>query len=243
MPKGIPKNGINRGWFKKDRTPWNKDKKEVQKGWSKGLTKEDNTSIKETSYKLTGRKLNKKHRENISKSHLGYKMPAKQRKKISSSVKELYKDDFFKRCQKEGMNKEETKKKCATPHIGRKHSEEEKKKRQLNLKEHYLQYPETKNRTKHIGKDNGMWNEGSSFYPYSSDWNSELKEKIKERDGYKCVLCSLKKDLVIHHIDYDKLNSSEDNLVTLCSSCHGKTNVNRKVWIRYFNSYIKKNRK
>ena len=39
-----------------------------------------------------------------------------------------------------------------------------------------------------------------------------------------------KGSLPIHHIDYNKQNSSINNLITLCNSCHAKTNANRKQW-------------
>ena len=37
-----------------------------------------------------------------------------------------------------------------------------------------------------------------------------------------------------NHIDYDKLNCNPDNLISLCNSCHSKTNYNRNYWINYF---------
>ena len=38
----------------------------------------------------------------------------------------------------------------------------------------------------------------------------------------------------IHHIDYDKKNSVEMNLITLCAKCHSKTNYKRDNWKTYF---------
>jgi len=38
MPKGIPKNGVNKGWLKKGGKPWNKD--------TKGVMKPNKTSFK-----------------------------------------------------------------------------------------------------------------------------------------------------------------------------------------------------
>ena len=37
-----------------------------------------------------------------------------------------------------------------------------------------------------------------------------------------------------NHIDYDKRNNDPKNLITLCHSCHSKTNYNRNYWINYF---------
>lgn len=38
----------------------------------------------------------------------------------------------------------------------------------------------------------------------------------------------------VHHIDYNKFNCNPENLITLCKSCHVKTNHNRNYWINYF---------
>ena len=41
--------------------------------------------------------------------------------------------------------------------------------------------------------------------------------------------------LCIHHIDYDKKNNNPENLITLCNSCHTKTNIkNRDYWKNYY---------
>jgi len=70
------------------------------------------------------------------------------------------------------------------------------------------------------------WQGGKSYEPYSRDFNSRLKHRIKERDNYSCRECDNKiknQDLHVHHIDYDKMNNNENNLITLCNSCHAKT--------------------
>ena len=67
--------------------------------------------------------------------------------------------------------------------------------------------------------------------------------KIRIRDNFTCQLCGNKKEnnrgrnLTIHHIDYDKQNCNKNNLISLCMSCHGKTNGNRDYWYAYF-TYI-----
>jgi len=61
----------------------------------------------------------------------------------------------------------------------------------------------------------------------------EVRELIRIRDNYTCQLCH-KKAKHVHHIDYDKKNCSEDNLITLCIKCHLKTNINRNYWKKYF---------
>jgi hypothetical protein len=85
--------------------------------------------------------------------------------------------------------------------------------------------------------ENGNWADGASRKGYGLDWTKTLKRSIRERDNYVCQECSgLQEDVAhdVHHIDYDKKNCNPDNLVTLCRSCHIKTNKNRKYWVEYF---------
>ena len=82
---------------------------------------------------------------------------------------------------------------------------------------------------------NTNWQEGKSFEPYALGWNNTYKEQVRFRDGYKCRLCKKpeienRRKLDIHHIDYDKKNIDIENLISLCHSCHMKTNFNREYW-------------
>lgn len=87
------------------------------------------------------------------------------------------------------------------------------------------------------GNPNYIHGESEVFYP--SEFNSELKTKIRNKYGYACLLCG-GKGICVHHIDYDKDNSKENNLITLCCKCHSKTNFNRDYWFAYF-AYIMEN--
>ncbi len=92
---------------------------------------------------------------------------------------------------------------------------------------------------KYIKEKNPNWQGGTSFEPYTSEFNKQLKELIRSRDGYKCQKCGCseienRKKLSIHHIDYDKKNCLPENLITLCSGCNGKVNTNKKKWTNYF---------
>lgn len=40
--------------------------------------------------------------------------------------------------------------------------------------------------------------------------------------------------LSVHHINYNKYDQTEDNLISLCKSCHTKTNFSREDWTIYF---------
>jgi 5-methylcytosine-specific restriction endonuclease McrA len=70
-------------------------------------------------------------------------------------------------------------------------------------------------------------------------------KEIKERDG-GCLLCNitfedlrlLKRRIHIHHINYDKKCNIPQNLISLCTSCHMKTNFNRQHWTKFFQSLL-----
>jgi DNA-directed RNA polymerase subunit RPC12/RpoP len=73
------------------------------------------------------------------------------------------------------------------------------------------------------------WLGGKSFEPYTLDFNDALKEQIRRRDKYTCKICE-EYGKHVHHIDYDKSNCKNNNLITLCIYCHNKTNFNRDFW-------------
>jgi len=85
------------------------------------------------------------------------------------------------------------------------------------------------------GDKNGSWKGGISSNPYASSFTEQLKSEIRQRDKFVCRVCN-GRGWDVHHIDYDKHNSDKNNLVTLCRSCHMKTNFNRDVWMRFFNA-------
>lgn len=93
------------------------------------------------------------------------------------------------------------------------------------------------------GTGNPNWRGGVSFEPYSAEFNAELKCSIKSRDNNRCVLCGSDGDrfgrLSVHHIDYDKNNSDERNLITLCLGCNAKVNSDKEYWYLYFRNIIK----
>lgn len=92
-----------------------------------------------------------------------------------------------------------------------------------------------------IGEKNYLWRGGISFEPYSVDWTKTLKRSIRERDRYSCKICGEKQEdrsFDIHHIDYNKKNCDPNNLITLCHSCHTKTNSKRDYWINYFKKQL-----
>lgn len=82
-----------------------------------------------------------------------------------------------------------------------------------------------------MGSGNPNWRGGVSCEPYSLEFNDEFRKAVRERDRYTCAICRLHGDNV-HHIDYDKKNTVQENCIILCNSCHGVTGNNREYWQR-----------
>lgn len=99
------------------------------------------------------------------------------------------------------------------------------------------------------GSKNPNWRGGTNKLPYSFDWTVELKAVIRKRDGYKCVCCDMeekehnilyKRNLTVHHIDYNKQNCVETNLATTCVKCNARANGNRDYWYAFYTYLINK---
>ena len=103
-----------------------------------------------------------------------------------------------------------------------KHTEETK----LKIKIHF----KGKKRPEMSGEKHYNWQGGKSFEEYSVDWAETLRRSIRERDNWTCRKCGKKRSVDIHHIDTNKHNNKENNLVCLCRSCHLKTHrqINKK---------------
>jgi transcriptional regulator with XRE-family HTH domain len=90
--------------------------------------------------------------------------------------------------------------------------------------------------------------EPNENFSYHVIWNSKLRLKIRTRDGFKCKLCGCSDSehrikyhhpLTVHHIDYDKKNCKDENLISLCKSCHAKTNENRPFWYKILSNLMR----
>ena len=108
------------------------------------------------------------------------------------------------------------------------------KKRKPFSKEHKRKMSEVK-----VGEKSYLWKGGIAYSPYPDDWTNDLRDSIRKRDDYMCQMCGIHQDelnykLDCHHIDYNKDNLNPNNLISLCRSCHQRTNYNRIHWIEYF---------
>lgn len=91
------------------------------------------------------------------------------------------------------------------------------------------------------GENHWMWRGGESFTKYPQEFNEELKENIRDRDGRICQMCLIaesetetKNRLDVHHIDWDKQNLDPTNLISLCAVCHTKLHVKENIERNYF---------
>jgi hypothetical protein len=93
-----------------------------------------------------------------------------------------------------------------------------------------------------IPENNINWQGGLSFLTYTPQWNKMLRGYIRDRDNHTCQLCHKTEEktrvLDVHHIDYNKQNCNENNLISLCQLCHVKSNFNRKYWQEYYTLFI-----
>jgi hypothetical protein len=162
--------------------------------------------------KLRQANLGKTHspetRAKMSRSHAGIQLSNEHREKISRG--------------QIGRNfKTETREKIGQALLGIKRTPESKE----------------KNRRTHLGEKNRNWRGGITKEKYATGFNRELKYRVRTRDGFSCSICGVEEGEWphdVHHIDYKKSNHDLINLITLCHSCHVKTNFRREAWLLYF---------
>jgi len=101
------------------------------------------------------------------------------------------------------------------------------------------------------GKRNPHYIHGLGDYPYTSEFNDELKLQIRERDNFQCQCCGIKENnhfrakqktnLTVHHINYNKKDCKPLNLITLCNKCNLKANTDVDYWFAYY-TYLMENK-
>lgn len=78
-----------------------------------------------------------------------------------------------------------------------------------------------------FGNKNPRWRGGSSKVSYPSIWNKRLRKLIRDRDKHCCQFPNCEySDLIehrklnVHHINGNKGNCGDTNLISLCASHH-----------------------
>lgn len=86
-----------------------------------------------------------------------------------------------------------------------------------------------------VGKKSPVWTGNIAYWKqYPVGWNKRLKEQIRSRDDFTCQFCGMDQEesgrkLDIHHIDKNKDNLDESNLISLCANCHHKIHQNTNL--------------
>ena len=186
-----------------------------------------------------GKKWTEEHRVNYIKARTGHKASEETRGKLRLS--HLGKPGYWKGKKRPDISKllkdrelsEETKEKIRKANLGKKYSNE--------TKEKHRKFALENNFGKHLprlcGDKHPNWRGGYSKKGYTQEWKETLRRAIRERDNYTCkIYGSIQGDITfdVHHIDYDKKNCNPNNFVTLCHSCHAKTNHHREEWMERF---------
>lgn len=196
-----------------------------------------------------GLKWSNEMKQKFSEAHKG-KIPWNKGKKIPEMSGENH---FFwgKHRSKKTIRKISVALKGKTsPNKGKKMSEEQKNKlSKAHMGLHHTQKTKDKISKAFTGAKHPHWLGGKSYELYGVKFNKKLKEIIRKRDHYECQKCyknqneckslsGLEYSLIIHHIDYNKKNNQESNLISLCRNCHAKTNHKRNYWIEYFRKIL-----
>ena len=89
------------------------------------------------------------------------------------------------------------------------------------------------------------WSKFTHEEEYDYNWTHSFKNKIRQRDNQVCMNCGihrekLKQALSIHHVNYDKLCSIEQNCISLCRICHSLNQINRDYWTQLFQEKLSK---
>jgi hypothetical protein len=119
---------------------------------------------------------------------------------------------------------------------GRPHSEDEKETIRDSQDNYWTLEKRIDRAIRYTGEGNNRWL--GTERTYGPDW-PDVAFCIKGRDKWACQECKSKENLVVHHIDYDTDNWDEENLITLCTSCHGVTGGNRKIWKDKYSLLVK----
>ena len=56
-----------------------------------------------------------------------------------------------------------------------------------------------------------------------------LRQEVLRRDGWRCQTCGTMSNLEVHHNQFRSQSGedSEENLITLCTGCHGEKHSRR----------------
>lgn len=65
-----------------------------------------------------------------------------------------------------------------------------------------------------------------------------IRKFILSRDNFTCKNCGSITNIVVHHIDYNKFNNDESNLITSCTRCNSLANFNKDYWKQFYSNIL-----
>ena len=118
-----------------------------------------------------------------------------------------------------------------SPHYGKTHTEEWKKRMSDRCK------------TLYTGEDNPNWRGGASFNGYCVKFNEGLKDVVREKYDRTCYMCGISEGcntyesgkqikLSVHHVDLNKNQGCEEHkwiLIPVCIHCHASCHTQKMV--------------
>lgn len=190
---------------------------------------------------LKGRHISETHSKNISKAIKGKSYEERFGEEKAKELKELRRQQMI---ENNPTKNPETVKKMIEKLKNRKCSDETRKKHSERMKNNNVsKRPEVSSKISKTLTDWDFYNQHGTFkhlYPYPPEFKKLLKTQIADRDNHTCQECKNIENghrFSTHHIDYDKDNIHQKNLILLCKTCHGKTNYNKIYWKPHFESY------
>lgn len=199
-----------------------------KKPWNKDLTKETDERVARSAKKLKGRQHTDEHKRRNSEAHKGKETWNKNlTKEVDERLRELgEKIRKAKRGKSMIQLRHKTNCSCCICKYSRGESHPQ------TCKCPFCEAKKGSNK----GENNSNWKSGISKLPYPFKFNKRIKFSIRQRDNHICQFCgsiigySDGRKHPIHHIDYDKQNIDEYNLIVLCNQCNAKANFDREKW-------------
>jgi len=182
------------------------------------------------NHHVIGKKHSEETKEKLRKVNIGKKHSEETKRKIGLASKgRVFSEETRKKLSDNVKGKKNPMYGKVNPFKGKNHTKKTRKKMSLAKKGLFFK------------EDNPNWKGGKSFEKYSDKFTLELKRKIRKRDNNECQICFMRKygrELDVHHIDYDKKNNKETNLISLCKPCHMSLQVENAMVIHGLHSRL-----
>jgi hypothetical protein len=186
----------------------------------------------------TGKKLSNEAKQKLSEMKKGIPLPEETRRRQKEAMLGSHHTEEHKRKIGESgrgrIVSEETRINMGNAKRGQKHTEDAKRKISKSLTGKYCR------------EKSSNWKGGISFEPYCFKFDEPLHERCRIFFERVCVECGKteienKRKMDVHHVNYDKMvccNDVKPLFVTLCMSCHPKTQRNKQYWEKHFTDMI-----